>query len=151
MAPPVFRAKKLAELHTGSKKGTHLMGKHCNTNGGHSPEYINPKQHQAERVNFVSEDGLVEIATTPGKKYPQHEYKVVVLRLRPQPGTRVLRLDDGSCGVEILMTHVEVAEHLRALNAADGKAQYRWREIPEKPRYRREFWRRINDQRHGRC
>ena len=125
------------------------MGKPCTTNGGQWPEHNRIKQRPGEKTNYASEDGLVEIITTRGRKFPQHSYEVVVLRLRPKPGTRILQLADGSGGVEILLTHVEVAEHLRALNAADGKAQYRWQDIPEKPRARRDFWQRINAQRHS--
>ena len=125
------------------------MGKPCTTNGGQWPENQRPKQQPGEKTNYTSEDGLVEIITTRGRKFPRHSYEVVVLRLRPKPGTRVVELTDGSGGIEVLLTHREVAEHLRGLNAADDNARYRWRQIPEKPRARREFWRRINARRHS--
>lgn len=125
------------------------MGKQS-INDGQWPENNKRKQARTEHVNFASNDGLVEVVTTAGKKYPQHDYKVVVLRLRPEPGTRVLRLDDGSSGVEVLLTHVEVVRHLQALNAADPKGGYTWRDIPEKPASRKEFWKRINSARHHR-
>jgi hypothetical protein len=33
------------------------------------------------------------------------------------------------------------------LNAVDGKAQYKWNEVPEKPAARKAFWAQVNAQR----
>ena len=117
--------------------------------GGPEPRK-HPQRHPEEQINYRSGDGLVEIVTTPGRKFPQHDYRIVVLRLRPQAGTRILQLEDGSGGVEVLLSHLEVAAHLRSLNQADPKGNYTWRDIPEKPKARKEHWKKINAQRHRR-
>lgn len=96
-----------------------------------------------EKQNYISADGLVEIITkTRAKRYPQHNYPVVCLRLRISTGSRIQALDDGS-GVEVLLSHKEMAAHLAALNAADGKAAYTWKDIPEKSLEQKAHWWRI--------
>jgi hypothetical protein len=102
-----------------------------------------------DRVNYVSPDGQVEVVTKveSAKRYPQHGYPVVCLKLRPREGTRIQQLDDCSGGVEVLFRHAEIAEHLRALNAADPKTKY---EVPPtlgKPAERKARWDAINRKR----
>ena len=113
--------------------------------GGAPAPTNNPANHL---VKFRSSDGLVEVIVKgagQARKFPDHAYKVVCLRLHPKPGTRIQRIDGG--GLEALFTHREVGALLSALNAVDGKAQYKWNEVPEKPAARKTFWARINAER----
>ena len=99
-------------------------------------------------VNYRSADGAVEIITkvTTARRYPQHGYPIVCIRLRPKNGTRIQKLDDTD-GVEILFSHLEVIQHLMALNAADDKSKYTWVPIPEKPAERKAYWDKVNQER----
>jgi hypothetical protein len=99
-------------------------------------------------VNYRSMDGAVEIITkvTTANRYPKHNYPIVCIRFRPQNGTRIQKIP-GSDDVEILLSHIEVIQHLKALNLADPKSNYTWREIPEKPAERKAFWNQKNQQR----
>ena len=99
-------------------------------------------------VNYRSNDGAVEIVTkvTTANRYPKHNYPIVCMRFRPKDGTRVQRIP-GSDDVEILLSHVEVIQHLKALNLADAKSNYTWLEIPEKPAERKAFWDKVNQER----
>lgn len=118
---------------------------------------MNPKQNNyrsklggQNHINFTSADGLVQVVTkTVGaRRFPQHNYPVVCLRFRVAKGSRIQSLEGGQ-GWEVLMTHREVAAHLSALNAADAKSNYTWREIPEKPAARKAYWDKVNqDRRH---
>ena len=99
-------------------------------------------------VKFRSSDGLVEVIVKgagQARKFPDHAYKVVCLRLHPKPGTRIQRIDGG--GLDVLFTHREVGALLSEMNAVDGKAQYKWNEVPEKPAARKAFWAQINAER----
>jgi len=102
----------------------------------------------SDQVNFRSNDGAVEIVTkvTTAHRYPPHNYPIVCIRLRPKDGTRIQKLDD-SGAVEILLSHLEVINHLKALNLADAKSRYTWREIPEKPAERKAYWDKVNRER----
>ena len=100
-----------------------------------------------EVTNYRSADGAVEVVTkvSTANRSPQHNYKVVCLKLRPKNGTRIQLLKDGSGGVDVLLTHPEIAAHLEALKLADPKFSgivipY----IPAKPAERKEHWDRIN-------
>jgi hypothetical protein len=106
-------------------------------------------QITGDRVNYKSEDGLVEVLTKveSAKRYPRHGYPVVCLRLRPKKGTRIQLLDDGSGGVEVLFRHIEIAEHLQAINTADPKSNYQGPTVPGKPDERKAKWDAINQQR----
>jgi hypothetical protein len=59
----------------------------------------------------------------------------------------VQKLDDGSGGLDVLMSHAELVALLKALNRADAKSAYSWREIPEKPAWRKAHWDKINQDR----
>jgi hypothetical protein len=105
----------------------------------------NPANHL---VKFRSSDRLVEVVVKGAggaKRYPDHTYQVVCLRLFPQAGTRIQEIEGG--GLDVLFTHVEVAALLSALNSVDGKAQYKWTQVPEKPVARKAFWAQVNAQR----
>jgi hypothetical protein len=101
-----------------------------------------------EKINYRSPDGLFEIVTKTqtAKRFPPHGYPIVCLRLRPQPGSRIQQLDDEG-GLDVLLSHKEVSEHLRFLNVADAKAAYTWKEIPEKSAERKAQWGHYNAQR----
>jgi hypothetical protein len=109
------------------------------------------EEDSGDRLNYKSKDGLITIKTkvASAKRWPQHDYPIVCIQLRPQPGTRVQRLDDGSEGIDVLMTHEEVAHHIRALNEADPKAGYRVPHVPTKPWDRKALWDEINRKRRG--
>lgn len=102
-----------------------------------------------DRVNYRSSDGLVEVRTkvSKAKRFPQRGYPVVCLHLRPKPGSRVQLLTDGSAGIDVLFNHRELTEMLAALNQADPKSQYTWREIPGKPVERKAYWDSLNRRR----
>ena len=106
-------------------------------------------QTREDRVNYRSRDGAVTIITkvATAKRWPQHAYPVVCLQFRPKPGTRVQRMDDGA-GIDVLLTHQEVEQHILALKAADPKAGYRTPKVPSKPEERKKRWDDINRRRH---
>jgi len=47
------------------------------------------------------------------------------------------------------MTHFELVALLKALNQADPHAAYTWKEIAEKPAWRKAHWDKINQRRQG--
>ena len=107
------------------------------------------KQEQAKHAfHYRSEDGLVEVITktATAKRFPAHDYPVVCLRFKPQAGTRVQKHGDG---VEVVMTHQEVARHLAALNRADSKGNYRWNNVAPKCPHRKAHWDQVNRERNS--
>jgi hypothetical protein len=122
------------------------MQKHQKSNTeGNAPSN---RRDDEEQINYRSPDGLFEIVTKThsARRYPPHKYPVVCLRLRPQRGSRIQRLDDED-GLDVLLSHKEISEHLKFLNAVDPKAAYQWEEIPEKSAERKAQWARFNAQR----
>ena len=106
------------------------------------------KQHMIQQqpkhaFHYRSTDGLVEVLTktATAKRFPAHDYPVVCLRFKPQAGTRVQKMGDG---VEVVMTHQEVARHLAALNRADAKGNYRWNNVAPKCPHRKAHWDQLN-------
>jgi hypothetical protein len=101
-----------------------------------------------DHVNYRSSDGAVEILTkvSSARRFPQHSYPIVCIRLHPKKGTRIQQLEDSE-GLEILLSHVEVVQHLSALNAADPKANYAWTDVPEKPAARKAYWDKVIQER----
>jgi hypothetical protein len=93
--------------------------------------------------DYVSADGLVRInKTTQVRRWPVHGYPVVVLRLKPQPGTRILPQPDG--GVEWMPRFSEVVRLIFALGL-------KLVDVPaDKPEERRAYWEKKNAQRHRR-
>jgi hypothetical protein len=81
----------------------------------------------------------VQVVTKIGsaRRFPQHGYPVVCLKLQPREGTRIQQLPYGSGGLDVLLTHVEVAQFPKSLNRADKKANYRWEPVAEKPAARK--------------
>ena len=122
------------------------MNHHKNTPkaSGASPTNNRPKVTDA--LNYRSTDGAVEIHTkvTTAHRYPPHHYPVVCLQLRPKRGSRVQLLDDGSGGLDVLLTHAEVAAHIKALQIADPKHGYQVPDIKPKPEERKRRWDEIN-------
>ncbi len=102
-----------------------------------------------DRVNYRSPDGLVTIVTkvASAKRWPQHDYPIVCLQLRPQQGSRVQEIEGGSGALDVLLNHEEVARHIRALSEADPKAGYRVPHIPLKSADRKARWDAINRKR----
>ncbi len=102
--------------------------------------------HGADQVTYKSSDGQFEVVikTAEAWRDPKHGYPIVCLRLRPKPGTRIQDLRDGTVGLDVLLTHKEVAAHLSALNQADPKGGYKFNEVPEKDAARKARWRGIN-------
>ena len=101
------------------------------------------KQITANKDDYRSKDGLVRICkTTRPRRWPPHGYPVVVLRLTPERGTRVLMREDGS--TEWMPRFSEIA----ALVVTMG---LKLAEVPaDKPEERRIHWEQKNAQRHGR-
>ncbi len=96
----------------------------------------------ADQVAYRSRDGQFEVVvkTATAWREPKHNYPIVCLRLRPQSGTRIQWLRDGTEGLDVLLTHREVAAHLTALNEADPKGGYTFNEVPEKSDERKGSW-----------
>ena len=124
------------------------MDKQSTNNAGHEPDKANPNRPLDERVIYRSADGQVEIvAKSQGaRRFPRHDYQVICLHLRPRKGTRIQQLEE-SDGLDVLLTHREIAAQLAALNEVDPKAEYRWRDIPEKSASRKARWDAINAER----
>lgn len=117
-----------------------------NNHAGHEPGHRKPTT--CDHVNYRSPDGAVEVLTkvTTAHRFPPHSYPIVCIRLRPQAGTRIQKLEDAE-GLEVLLSHKEVVQHLMALNAADNKSRYTWQDVPEKPAERKAYWDRVNQER----
>ena len=98
----------------------------------------------------MATDGLVRIRTTSSglKRWPPHDYRCVLLELRPRRGTRIQALADGSGGVEAMLTHEEVRAILRALNAAEGSEIYVAQRVKGKPAARVNYWNQRNRRRY---
>lgn len=97
-------------------------------------------------TDFNAADGLVRIRTTSTglKRWPPHNYRCVLLELRPRTGTRIQALTDGSGGIEAMLTHQEVRAILHALNHAEGSEIYVAKEVKGKPIARVNYWKRRN-------
>jgi hypothetical protein len=122
--------------------------KNSNNNDNAGPESGHRKPTTCDHVNYRSPDGAVEVLTkvTTAHRFPPHGYPIVCIRLHPQAGTRIQKLEDAE-GLEVLLSHKEVVQHLKALNAADGKSRYTWVEVPEKPAERKAYWEKVNRER----
>ncbi len=122
------------------------MSKIITTSPDHSQDDPN---NGSDQVVYRSKDGQFEVVikTCGAWRKPAHNYPVVCLRLRPKCATRIQKLRDGTEGLDVLLTHLEVAEHLTALNYADPKGVYTFKEIPEKTAERKARWAAINQAR----
>jgi hypothetical protein len=96
-----------------------------------------------QQKNFRSADGLVRIRTTRlARRWPPHEYPVVMVELQPKRGTRVLALPGGATqwmpkNSELLALILQMGLHVTAAPA-------------DKPEERRRHYAKINARRHGR-
>jgi hypothetical protein len=104
-----------------------------------------PMQPTPEKIplpNFTSKDGLVRVLTsTNPRRWPRHKFPVVLIRLIPCPGTRVLLRPDSS--VEYMPRWSEVAQICSQMGLTISVP-------PDKPESRRTEFERINAHRHGR-
>ncbi len=91
-----------------------------------SPDHSQDAPNNASEVVYRSNDGQFEVVikTYGVWRKPAHNYPVVCLRLRPKCATRIQKLRDGTEGLDVLLTHREVAEFLTRLNQADPKSAY---------------------------
>jgi hypothetical protein len=100
------------------------------------------KPPQQRLPDFASQDGLVKImTTTKPRRFPPHDFPVVVLRLRPRQGTRVLQLPDGS--TELMPRYGEVFALCMRMGLLITVP-------PDKPAQRRRRFERLNARRHRR-
>ena len=91
--------------------------------------------------DYVSNDGLLKIhKTTHVRRWPVHAYPVVVLRLTPKRGTRIIAQPDG--GVEWMPRFSEIFQLIVALGLKLVDVP------PDKPEDRRAYWEKRNAQRH---
>lgn len=99
---------------------------------------------KTEHVNFVSDDGLVRVVTTTTpRRFPPHSYPCVVVRLKTQPGTRVL--ENGILGVEWMPRYSEVLGIIKALGIGGVDMS-----LKDKPVSIRETFELLNALRHSR-
>ncbi len=117
-----------------------------NINAGSSPDQQNNMNENTERnnENYTSQDELVEIKTTQtARRWPPHNYPCVVVRLKPQEGTRVLALQNG--GIEWMPRWSELTGLILQMGLQVTEA------IPgDKPEARRLYWQHRNESRHRR-
>ena len=125
------------------------MNHNNNKSGQGASEPNDGNRNTGDQVNFTSSDGLVEVVTKveTARRNPPHNYPIVCLRLRPKNGERIQAIGDGSGGLDVLLRHPEISGFLTALNQADAKARYMWREIPEKEAARKAYWDKKNQER----
>jgi hypothetical protein len=91
----------------------------------------------AAKLNFRSDDGLISVlTTTKARRFPPHNFPVVVVQIRAKPGTRVLRLEDGL--VEYMPRYGEVAALCAALGVTFPAR------LKDKPVARRLHYQQIN-------
>jgi hypothetical protein len=110
----------------------------------------NVTSDQERRITFLSPDRQVEIAVVSEgglKRWPPHDGRVAVMRLQPQPNTRIRSLDDGR--LEVVFRHSEVLGLLFALNASERHGFVY--ELPKKVMHKsaetRRYWEKINEAR----
>ncbi len=121
-------------------------GRRRQYNAGSSPDQQNNMNGNTERnnENYTSQDELVEIKTTQtARRWPPHNYPCVVVRLKPQQGTRVLALENG--GIEWMPRWSELTRLILQMGLQVSEAI-----PPDKPEARRLFWQRRNALRHRR-
>jgi hypothetical protein len=96
-----------------------------------------------KQKTFRSNDGLVCIkSTTQPRRWPPHNFPVVVVELKPERGTRVLTLPDGR--TEWMPRYSELLALILKLGLKVSSAP------PDKPEERRLKFQRINARRHTR-
>lgn len=106
-------------------------------------KHLNKMTNSRQKLlpDFTSKDGIVKITTTTKPwRFPPHDFPVVLLRLHPRKGTRVLKMSDGSVEFmprfsEIYALCVRMGVHIPTLP-------------PDKPEARRRRFGRLNAVRH---
>ena len=121
-----------------------------NRNGNRTvnPHPETPVAGPRARVTFASPDGQTEIAVVSEglKRWPPHDGRVAVVRLRPKPNTRIRILDDGR--VEIIFRNSEVLGLLYAINACEKDGfVYELPVATHKSPQRRRYWQERNQDR----
>ena len=113
----------------------------------HSRIQVSASEHR--RITFRSPDRQTEIAVVSEgglRRWPPHDGKVAVVRLRPQKHTRIRVLPDGR--LEVVFRHSEILGLLYALNACEtGGFLYELPKANHKSAKQREMWQRINEER----
>lgn len=93
--------------------------------------------HTAAKLNFRSDDGLISVlTTTKARRFPPHNFPVVVVQMRAKPGTRVLRIGKGV--VEDMPRYSEVAALCAALGVTFPAR------LKDKPHARRLHYQHLN-------
>jgi hypothetical protein len=96
-----------------------------------------------KQKTFLSNDGLVSItSTTRPRRWPPHNFPVVIVTLKPRKGTRVLALSDA--GIEWMPRYSEVLSLLLQMGLTVSTAP------SDKPEERRLRFAKINARRHAR-
>ena len=108
-----------------------------------SKQPMQPTTKKIPLPNFTSKDGLVRILTTANpRRWPSHQFPVVVIRLTPRRGTRVLSRPDSS--IEYMPRWSELLQICTQMGLRISVTP------PDKPEARRQMFERINARRHGR-
>lgn len=103
---------------------------------------MNPPTNKNQ--DYRSTDGLVRIRTTRvARRWPPHDYPVVIVELRPQRGTRVLALEGGR--TEWMLRYDELAALILRMGLSVSAVP------PNKPEERRLRFQKINARRHRRA
>lgn len=101
------------------------------------------KQMQEPDRNYTSSDTLVNIRTTrTARRWPRHDYPVVLVTLTPKKGTRVLGLEDGR--TEWMPRYSEILALILQMGLQVSPVP------PDKPEERRLRFEALNAQRHRR-
>ena len=105
-----------------------------------------------DKICWQSDDGLVVIKqlVTQAQKFPPSPYPCVVMQGYPKEHERVRRIPGG--GIEIMLTHEEMESFIDAFNdvaenQGKGKLYQILQRIPPKPAWRKNHWRRLNQER----
>lgn len=113
-----------------------------------------PNTHQdhqePERTIYRSQDGLVEvkIKTASARRWPQHNYPVVCLLLKPARATRVQTASDGR--LDVLLNNEEIRSFIEALKQCDPSFDATMKAPPmNKCQLRKRRWDDFNRRRHG--
>jgi hypothetical protein len=91
---------------------------------------------------YVSRDGLITIRVLDHpRRWPQHDYKCVVVRAKPRPHERVRFLDDGT--VETMYTKEELLHLVLAFKVDPDFGVEFTKPMENKPEPRKAKWRHI--------
>ncbi len=96
-----------------------------------------------KQENYISTDGLVRIWKTRNpRRWPPHNYPVVLVELIPRAGTRVLALPNS--GAQWLPRHTEIFALISQMGLTVSES------LIDKPDERRLRFEEVNARRHGR-